>query len=178
MISWKNHFLYQIDYQHWANDKLFESCDMLSDEARKRDAGLFFKSIHGTANHLLVTNLLWFARLRGDHVDLRPDQQVHDDWRELKLALKQTVRQTQHWLQAQPHEFFEGELRYRIASGVEHSNWVHDVLTHFVTHYAHHRGQIAGIATQLGAPIPEMDYIGYRRDMQDSLANLRQAANS
>lgn len=177
MISWKNHFLYQVDYQHWANDKLFESCDKLSDEARKRDAGLFFKSIHGTANHLLVVNLLWLGRLQGEPKDYRLNQQIFEDWRELKTALKQTVRQTQHWLQAQPPEYFEGELAYRTVAGLEQRDWIHDVLTHFVTHYAHHRGQISGIATQLGAPAPEMDFIYYRRDMQDSVAKAGIAAH-
>ncbi|WP_179958439.1 DinB family protein [Chitinimonas arctica] len=176
MITWKNHFLYLVDYQHWANDKLFECLDKLSDEARKRDEGLFFKSIHGTANHLLVNNQLWFGRLKGEAQESRSDQQLHEEWRELKQALRQTVRHTQHWLQAQPPEFFEGELHFHSGSGMEHVNWVHDVLTHFATHYAHHRGQIAAIATKLGAPIPEMDFIYYRRDMQDSLANSRFSA--
>ncbi|MEH6462126.1 DinB family protein [Chitinimonas sp. JJ19] len=177
MISWKNHFLYQADYQHWASDKLFESLDKLSDEARKRDEGLFFKSVHGTVNHLLVTNLMWWGRLRGEPQDLRPDQQLYEDWRELKQALKQTLRQTQHWLQAQPAEFFEGELRYRTTSGKEHTLWVHDILTHIATDCAHQRGQASAAATRLGAPAPEMDYSYYRREMQDSLANARVAAN-
>lgn len=176
MISWKTHFQYQVDYQHWANDVLFESLDKLSDEARKRDESLFFKSIHGTLNHLLVVNMLWLARFKGESLDIRLDQPLHDDWRELKQALRQTVRQTQHWLQAQPQEFFEGELHYSTSAGMEHVYWVHDVLIHFATHYAHHRGQISGVATRLGAPSPEMDYIYYRRDMQDSLANSKQVA--
>ena len=28
MITWKKHFLYQVDYQHWANDVLFGSLDL------------------------------------------------------------------------------------------------------------------------------------------------------
>ncbi|MGQ5522786.1 DinB family protein [Chitinimonas sp. PSY-7] len=178
MISWKNHFLYQVDYQHWVNDKLLESCDKLSDEVRKREEGLPFRSIHGTVNHLLVINLKWLGRLQGEPKDYRHDQQIFEEWRELKLALKQTVRQTQHWLEAQSDAYFDGELHYRTSGGVEQRDWIHDVLTNFVTDCAHCRGQIAGLAVRLGAPSPEMDFIYYRRDMQESLAHAKLATTS
>ena len=177
MIAWKTYFQYQIDYQHWANERLFESLDKLSDDLRKQDEGLFYKSIHGTVNHLLVQNLIWSGRLNGESPELRLDSQLHDDWRELKLALKQSARQLQHWLQAQPPEFFEQELRYLQGGTLEHRQWVHDVLTHFCHQCAGIRGQIGAIATRLGAPAPEFDYLFYRREMQDSLANARQSAN-
>lgn len=175
MISWKNHFLYQFDYQHWANDQLFASLDMLSDEARKRDEGLVYKSIHGTLNHLLVVNLIWLGRLKGDPVEYRLDHILFEDWRELKLASKQTLRQTQHLLQGQPNEYFEGDLHYKNTSGKDQTHWMHDVLTHLCNHFAHHRGQVTAVATRLGAPMPEIDYIMYRRDMQETLANVRHA---
>lgn len=173
MISWKNHFLYQIDYQHWANDVLFECLDKLGDDARRADEGMFFKSINGTLNHMLVFNLLWWGRMRGENPDLRPDQSLHEEYRELKVALKQAVRHTQHWLEAQPGAFFEGETRYTSLSGKERINWVHEVLTHYVNHMAHHRGQISAVATRLGAPTPDLDYLYYRHEMQASLANAR-----
>jgi uncharacterized damage-inducible protein DinB len=44
--------------------------------------------------------------------------------------------------------------------------WVRDVLTHLFTHYAHHRGQVSAVATRLGAPCPEMDFVYYRREME------------
>ncbi|PHV12696.1 DinB family protein [Chitinimonas sp. BJB300] len=173
MISWKNHFLYQVDYQHWANDKLLASCDKLSDEVRKHEEGLPFRSIHGTVNHLLVINLKWLGRLQGEPKDYKLDQQLFDEWRELKLALKQTMRQTQHWVEAQPESYFVGELHFKTSAGVEQHNWIHDVLTHFATDCAHYRGQIAGLAVRLGAPTVDMDFINYRRDMQDSLAHSK-----
>ena len=41
-------------YNRWMNEKVYASAALLGDEARKRDRGAFFKSIHGTLNHLLV----------------------------------------------------------------------------------------------------------------------------
>src|SRR5688500_8282089 len=52
-------------YNRWMNDKLYALAATLSDEARKRDAGAFFKSIHGTFNHLLLADRVWLARFNG-----------------------------------------------------------------------------------------------------------------
>jgi len=39
-----------IRYNRWMNDKPYRLASTLSDEARKRDGGAFFKSIHCTFN--------------------------------------------------------------------------------------------------------------------------------
>ncbi len=52
-------------YNRWMNDNLYEACAALSDEQRKADVGLFFQSIHGTLNHLLLCDQMWFARFMG-----------------------------------------------------------------------------------------------------------------
>jgi uncharacterized damage-inducible protein DinB len=41
-------------YHAWATAKLYEHVDRLADADYRKDAGLFFKSVHGTLNHLLV----------------------------------------------------------------------------------------------------------------------------
>ena len=58
----KDHFAMLARYNGWATRKLYEHVDALSDADYRRDAGLFFKSVHGTLNHLLV----------GEHAALVP----------------------------------------------------------------------------------------------------------
>ena len=41
-------------YNHWMNEKLYAVCAQVSDEDRRRDRKAFFRSIHGTLNHLLL----------------------------------------------------------------------------------------------------------------------------
>ena len=43
-------------YNRWMNERLFSLCATLSDEERKRDRRAFFRSVHGTLNHLLLTD--------------------------------------------------------------------------------------------------------------------------
>lgn len=42
---WAQHAL----YNRLANETLYEACATLSDEARRRDLGAFFRSVHGNA---------------------------------------------------------------------------------------------------------------------------------
>lgn len=172
MITWKKHFIYLADYQHWANESLFESLDHLTDAARKSEQGLYFHSIHHTLDHILVVNRLWAARLRGQNSSVSFNVIHVNDWRELKVTLQKESRQFQHWLESQPDVFFEMSASYDGMEGKEHDNWVRDILTHVFNHATHHRGQISAVATSLGAPVPQMDYIYYKREMNNCLDEL------
>ena len=43
-------------YNAWANSRLYEAVARLSAEHYRADRGAFFKSVHGTLNHLLATD--------------------------------------------------------------------------------------------------------------------------
>ena len=57
--------LLMAEYNQWMNGKLYDGCARLSDEERKRDRGAFFKSIHGTLNHLVWGDRAWLPRFNG-----------------------------------------------------------------------------------------------------------------
>ncbi len=166
MQIWKNHFIYQFDYQHWANEVLFATLDKLGDDARQRDEGLFFHSITHTLNHMLVVDQIWFGRLQGECPTTPLNAVLHTEWRALKDALRHEMQIVGHWLQDQPEDFFADSVAYTNGIGKEFEDWTHDILSHMLTHQAHHRGQISAIAPRLGAAVPEMDFIQYRREMQ------------
>lgn len=169
MMNWKQHFVYGADYQHWANEVLFESLGRLDDMAIASDQGLFFRSIHFTLDHILLVNRLWWGRLSGEN--LVPQLHVTQcaDFRDLKKTLQRECRQFQHWLEAQPEAFFDQELNYVTTQGDPYKNWVRDILTHLFNHSTHHRGQISAVISRLGVAPPEMDYIYYKRAMQGTL---------
>jgi uncharacterized damage-inducible protein DinB len=166
MYTWKSYFVVQSDYQHWADEALFSALDHLNDEAIGADHGLFFNSIHHTANHILMVSQSWQARLKGENLSVDYKVINHPDWRELKIALRRETRKLQAWLESQPVEFFDSQIAFTGGDGKTRTMWVRDVLAHLFTHYAHHRGQISAVATRLGAPCPEMDFLYYRREME------------
>jgi uncharacterized damage-inducible protein DinB len=52
-------------YNRWMNERRYELCAGLPDAERKRDRGAFFKSVHGTLNHLLYADRAWMSRFTG-----------------------------------------------------------------------------------------------------------------
>jgi uncharacterized damage-inducible protein DinB len=52
----KPHFAMMAQYNGWANARLYAEARALSDESYRKDVGAFFRSLHGTLNHLLVTD--------------------------------------------------------------------------------------------------------------------------
>ena len=53
-------------YNAWANRRLYDAAAELSSEQYRADRGAFFKSVHGTLNHLLVTDRIWMQRFTGE----------------------------------------------------------------------------------------------------------------
>jgi uncharacterized damage-inducible protein DinB len=53
-------------YNAWANQRLYDAAARLSAEQYRADRGAFFKSVHGTLNHLLVTDRVWMQRFTGE----------------------------------------------------------------------------------------------------------------
>lgn len=62
-MSLKSHFDMFAKYNQWANERLYSAASTLRDQDYRMDCGAFFKSIHGTLNHLLVTDRIWLQSL-------------------------------------------------------------------------------------------------------------------
>ena len=86
----KAHFDELAAYNRWANRRIYTDAASLPDEVRKRGAGLFFGSIHGTLNHLLVADYIWMRRFTGDGPQPeRLNQILYEDFAELRAAREQ-----------------------------------------------------------------------------------------
>ena len=61
----QKHFAVFAAYNRWANSRLYDAVAKLSDADYRTDRGAFFGSLHGTLNHLLVTDRIWMRRITG-----------------------------------------------------------------------------------------------------------------
>jgi uncharacterized damage-inducible protein DinB len=131
------------------------------EEDYRRDVGLFFKSIHGTLNHLLVAeHLLWFPRFaEGTSPKLALDAEVETDRARLAARLLEGAARWQPLIESWSAQRFEGTLDYINYKGVSFLLPFTATLTHVFNHGTHHRGQITTILTALGQPAPELDLV-------------------
>jgi uncharacterized damage-inducible protein DinB len=145
-------------YNRWMNDKLYGLAATLSDEARKRDRGAFFKSIHGTFNHLLLADRIWLGRFKGVAVPgefLGPggirslDQELYVDFDDLRRERALTDDELSAWVSGLTHERLAAPLVYmRRGQKLESPLWWS--VAHVFNHQTHHRGQITALLTQQG----------------------------
>src|SRR2546422_5698925 len=61
-----DHYQTMACYNRLMNERLYAVASELSDEERKRDLGAFFRSVHGTLNHLLLADRAWLGRFTHD----------------------------------------------------------------------------------------------------------------
>ena len=49
-------------YNAWCNERLYEAAARIPDTEYRADRGVYFRSLHGTLNHLLVGDRIWMRR--------------------------------------------------------------------------------------------------------------------
>jgi uncharacterized damage-inducible protein DinB len=169
LSPWPAHFLTLARYHAWATRRLLDAVAALDDEAYRRDVGLFFKSVHGTLNHLLVgETLLWFRRFaHGESPKLALDMEAEPDRARLARALLDGAQAWEGAIGDWPAERFDGRITYSRMNGAVVDLPFAPTLAHVFNHATHHRGQITAALTLLGQPGPELDLV-YFLQMQEA----------
>ena len=89
----KKHFQMFAAYNRWANERLYGAVRALPDAEYRRLRGAFFGSLHGTLNHLLVTDRIWMRRFTGSGpMQTRLDEILFDGLDDLEGARKRRMR--------------------------------------------------------------------------------------
>jgi len=148
-------------YNLWATRRLYGHVDALPESDYRRAAGLFFDSVHGTLNHLLVgEHQLWRARFaEGVSPSLRLDAEVEPDRTRLRERLLEGALAWLPLIEVWPESRLQGTLDYQRMAGQPVSLPFAATLAHVFNHGTHHRGQITAAITAMGHPCPELDLV-------------------
>lgn len=148
-------------YNQWATQRLLQAVDLLPEETYRRDVGLFFKSVHGTLNHLLLcSHELWLQRFSGGAPTLnRLDLEIEPDRHLLRQRLLADAADWLAWLDGVTEPQLLGALAYRSTAGQALTLPFAATLTHVFNHGTHHRGQVTAALTMWGQPCPELDLV-------------------
>jgi uncharacterized damage-inducible protein DinB len=153
------------DYNHWANCRLYEEALKMSEEQYRRPTGVFFDSLHGTLNHLLLTDRVWLKRLTGDgeHPN-RLDAILFDDRRELARARTAEDARLIRMINGYRDADLVGTVSYQNMSGAAYQQVLQDILLHLFNHQAHHRGHAhACCSIVTGEEPPSLDLVLFQR---------------
>jgi uncharacterized damage-inducible protein DinB len=138
-------------YNQWMNQKLYDVCATMPDSQRREDRGAFFRSAHGTLNHLLVGDRIWLGRFQGKPYAAKLGQELYAEFDELRHQRELTDQQILEWSQQITDEWLRQSLKYISASDQVERTLPQWILTiHMFNHQTHHRGQLTTLLSQLG----------------------------
>jgi uncharacterized damage-inducible protein DinB len=161
----KAHYAEFAAYNAWANRRIYEAAGGLTDTEYRANQSAFFKSMHGTLNHMLVADRIWMQRFtgHGETYD-RLDTILHERLDALGVAREAEDRRIADWIGGLDDAALSGAIRYRrVSTPEEFVQPLAPALRHFFNHQTHHRGQAHMVLTTLGKAAPELDLLFFQR---------------
>ena len=146
-------------YNAWANGRLYDAAARLTDEQYRADRGAFFKSVHGTLNHLLVTDYVWMHRFTGEgEASTRLDAILFETFVELRAARQAEDRRIVAYVDGLDDARIAGTIKYRrVSTPEEVEQELAPALAHWFNHQTHHRGQVHVMLSQTPVSPPALD---------------------
>ncbi len=154
-------------YNAWANALVYERAALLSDADYRADRGAFFKSVHGTLNHLLVTDRIWMRRFTGEgEILTQLDAILYDSLADLHAARIREDERIMAFVAGLDAARLKAPLRYEpVSKPARIEQELETALAHFFNHQTHHRGQVHGLLTSLAGEGPVLDLVAYQRQI-------------
>jgi len=161
----KQHFVMLAAYNAWCNQRLYDAAAALPDADYRADRGAFFRSIHGTLNHILVADRIWMRRFTGKgEAPTRLDAILFEEFGSLRDARWREDERIMSYVEGLSDTDLASRFRYRpITNPTEVEQPLAPALLHFFNHQTHHRGQVHALLTGLGQDAPSLDLVLFQR---------------
>ena len=159
-------------YNAWANSRLCDATARLSTEQYRADRGAFFKSVHGTLNHLLATDRIWMQRFTGEgDAPNRLDAILFESFDDLRAVRAAEDRRIVDFVDGLDDGRIAATIKYRrVSSPEEFEQQLAPALAHWFNHQTHHRGHVHALLTGLVGEAPELDLLIFQRQSVKSAA--------
>ena len=155
-------------YNAWCNERLYAAAAKLTEADYRADRSAFFKSMHGTLNHLLVGDRIWMRRFTGKgDVPASLDATLYDDFVALRAARGSEDAGISRYVESLNDDDLGRKIRYRTLSNpADIEQVLAPALDHFFNHQTHHRGQTHALLSPIigNDATPSFDLIIYQRE--------------
>jgi uncharacterized damage-inducible protein DinB len=155
-------------YNAWCNERLHAAAATVSEADYRRDRGAFFKSLHGTLNHLLLGDVIWMHRFTG-HGTLPKalDEILYETFAKLRAERRAMDDRITRYVTGLTDNDLTKPIRYRTFSNPQDIEQIlAPALDHFFNHQTHHRGQAHALLSSIigNERTPSFDLIIYQRE--------------
>ncbi|HUL88288.1 MAG TPA: DinB family protein [Pseudolabrys sp.] len=158
-------------YNAWCNERLYDAAAQVADADYRANRGAFFRSLHGTLNHLLVGDRIWMRRFTGKgETPPSLDAILYEELTQLRSARRTEDERIRHYIGSLKDEDLAKTIRFRtVVNPQDIEQVLAPALDHFFNHQTHHRGQAhALLSAAIGNErTPSFDLIIYQRETGD-----------
>lgn len=146
-------------YNAEMNERLYMAASRLDDTMRRADRGAFWRSIHGTFNHLLWADQIWMSRFDNWEKPTKPSgSELFAEFPELWKARREADAAISVWAYRIDAAWLDSDLTwFSGAAGREITMAKGLLVAHFFNHQTHHRGQAHALLTAAGEKTGDMD---------------------
>lgn len=146
-------------FNQWANREIYGAVASLPEaEVRKARPAAYFGSIHGTLNHILVVDRLWFGRMAGIDPGIeRLDLILYEDFPTLQDARHAEDRRIVDLVDGLDEAALAGQRDYKDIKGNPWTLPLRQMLATVFNHQTHHRGQVHALLKEAGREPPALD---------------------
>jgi uncharacterized damage-inducible protein DinB len=151
-------------YNIWANQKLLDIILDLPEEKQKQELPSSFKSLFGTALHMLDAESIWWQRMKLNERIFRPSENYNGTMKDVADSLLQQNKQWEDWVINASDMALEHVFQYFNVKKESFKQPIFQMLLHVFNHGTYHRGQLVNMLRQLGIEkIPQTDFIVWSR---------------
>jgi uncharacterized damage-inducible protein DinB len=147
------------NHNHWANNRIMDCCELLTQEQYHGPSMGNFGSVHATLVHIIAVQYLWLQRWQEyspkavfDAKDFAGLPAVRTRWQEIE-------QKTLHFLQQCDDEVLQEKRTYQNFKGDPWSYPLWQMMIHQTNHATQHRSEIAMLLTEWGHSPGMLDFL-------------------
>lgn len=152
------------DFDSWANRRVLDACQSLSDEQFTRDLGNSFRSVRDTLFHICGAEWIWLERWHGRAPNTIPSAADYPNLESVRRRWLEVERDLLDYVASLTPEDLQRVIHFKTLAGVTSQYPLWQCLQHVANHGTYHRGQITTMLRQLGAKPVSTDLIVFYRE--------------
>ena len=148
-------------YSRWANARILEAAERLTEAQRRADGGASFGSIHDTLVHIMGAQWLYLERWRGTSPTAMLAADAFPHLAAIRDRWAQIDAETEQFITRLSDTHLGAVVAYVNTEGQRWAYPLWQQMLHQVNHATQHRSETAMVLTQLGQSPGWLDFLYY-----------------
>lgn len=156
-----DHIQITYKYNEWANQRILNTVERLTEEQYHQTCDVSFGSVHGILVHSIAVQWLWLQRWQGNSPSSLPKPEEFSSLAALRNYYNSVETETKAYLTGLTEEQVVAPLSYTNMKGKQWTYPLWQLMYHQVNHATQHRSEVAFITSQWGISPGGMDFLVY-----------------